>query len=205
MCKNNKNCSGNCNKCKQGKTVITIEPQAHIPCPDKKEICSHESPCFLGCQKCKPLCNPEPDKCEEPCEEHLFDTKEIAYKVNCDDFSKLDRLGIKKGTRLERILEIYGEILQDINYINTPKYKGNEFKSQEAFFTFLIQENEKKEEELQEYIKYVHKLENLVGSFNERLKKLEYPEIQDLNGLDITKSTSLQEVIQILTINTNPL
>lgn len=202
------NCKKKKEHCNCRKETVTYSEPIHIPCDKKEPLCGHKNPCFLGCScnKCEPLC-PEPeDKCKEPCTEYLFDFKEIAYKVRCDTFPNkhMEALGFRKGTRLESVIEELAKLAYSQQYLLAPTYGSIEFESVEDIFNFIIKKNKDLEENLLGRDEYIESLERRIDKLERLTNKFNNPEFSDKNGLEIFKTTTTLEAIQVLINNTIP-
>lgn len=175
----------------------------------------YEDICYNGCKRCNekdPLlydCNSKKDpllydcNCQKEalkCEEEIFDAKQVRYKIDCDNYSNLSNLGIKKGDNLEYIIDKIGKAIESLDYVDTPIIEGHpEINSWEKLVKFFIDNHNSLvslNAELREDINTLHcKYDNL----EKRVKELEYPKLQDTSAIGgFTKYSSLQEVIQQL-------
>lgn len=127
MC-NNKNCRRGCNK--KTNEVVCGTPRNYDSCrkgcyvPHKENLCEQEKedPCYFDEEMNDPI-----------------NAKDVRYKIDCDEESKLSNLNIQKGDNLEYIIDVLGTRILDMGYVQRPTIDNHpELDSMEKVLNYII-------------------------------------------------------------------
>ena len=169
-----------------------------MACNSCGETCGCEKPGPKHCIEKKLCSHKEPCSCEQQPKGQI-DARDVFYKLesNCNAFSNLDSLGIPKGADLEHILERMGRYIATFNYFDVTGniYDATDFNSYMKFLQEDISELHLK------ITNFTEALENNIIKFNvinDRLDKLEKPEILDTRGLGFTINDNIFKILQII-------
>jgi hypothetical protein len=161
-------------------------------------MCNCKKPCG-NCHSHKP--QPSLD-CFEPCDLELYDAKDVRYKTKPDEVSQLLNLGIHKGEHLEYILELFGQMLYNVKYIESPRVAGHDLlNTYEKIIHYLFQKNSDLEDLLEAQSSNIEDLTAELVIIKANIEKLKYPEVTDDTNIGFLSGDSLETILQTIINN----
>lgn len=151
-------------------------------------------------------CNDSPNLL--PCGEqgkklYALDSSEVFYKILCDDkHSNLQALGIPAGSTLEFILERYGDLISNFEFLTAPIIPSiPEITTFAGAFQYLLDKIEALEVQADSLQASLNTTNSNLAALTARVAAIEKPHINDVNALGFTTTDSLQTVIQTIANN----